>query len=155
MSDCNEHTHIYRFNGCTVVVGYLDVRASEQSKGRRRCFQLLRDFDFRLQFRGGHLSVTAPEGYVTDYASVPIFLTLILGGRDAKGVAEAAVLHDVLCDIHLERFLTNAIMRVALTAYGVPRWKILAYFYGLMFVGYSSPPYRFANWLWSKLRGSK
>ena len=147
MADCQEHTHIFRYNGITVTVGHLDVRAIDKLNGRRRCFQLLQDFQFDLQFRGGKLQVIAPAGYETDYASIPFLLGVVLGGRDAPGTAEAAVVHDWCCSIHLERFLANALMRIVLTAYGVPYWKVLAYFGGLMLVGYQSPPYRLACWL--------
>jgi hypothetical protein len=72
-----------------------------------------------------NLRVTVPEGFVTDFASVPRApLTYWLFGGIGD---EAAVIHDFLYEKGLvKRELADQVYGEALTACGVPSWRRVA-----------------------------
>jgi hypothetical protein len=107
-----------------------------QWSGRRRQHALLQDFSLIIVSQGMTNQVTVPKGFITDWATVPLFCQLILGNRD--DYAEAACLHDYLCVTNVPYFVANSWMRSAMFALGAPRWKRVAFFYALMIFGYDS-----------------
>jgi hypothetical protein len=135
----------WRKNGLAISMTPLKTTAQSLFQGRRRCWKLDLDFSMIIASHGMEQRVTVPKGYDTDYATIPIICQLVLGNRDDW--AEAAVLHDWLCTTHVPRFICNAWMRSALFCLGAPRWKQLAFFYGLMLFGYGSPLSKGVQWL--------
>jgi len=128
---------IWKRNGLTIKMTPLQTEPIDQWTGRRRQHKLLQDFTLIIVSEGMTQTVTVPKGFVTDWATVPLFCQLILGNHD--DYAEAAALHDYLCVTHVPYFVANSWMRSAMFALGAPKWKRIAFFYALMFFGYDSP----------------
>jgi hypothetical protein len=88
-----------------------------------RPWELLTDFRFYSAILGK--VITVPEGYRTDFASVPRFFWRIIPpyGRYAK----AAVAHDYLCDQRgrtgIDSATTHKVFREAMEVLKVPAWK--------------------------------
>ncbi len=88
-----------------------------------------------LLFSGGSgaglgLRVCVPEGFVTDYASVPRLLWSIF--PPAGEYKRAAVVHDYLCTTKTcSRFMADAVFREAMRELGVPRWRRIAMYYAV------------------------
>jgi hypothetical protein len=63
-----------------------------------------------------------PEGFVTDFASVPrLPLAFLLAGNEAH---EAAVIHDfIYCKRLTTREMADAVFREAMGATGEPAWR--------------------------------
>lgn len=114
----------------------LVIEPTSKHNGRRRVYRLVKRFACDIYYRGGTDLVRVPEGYETDFATLPLICQLVLGNRD--DYAEESVIHDWLCSNDLPRFYSNAKMRIIMTALGRPKWKILAVYYGLMIFGYKS-----------------
>lgn len=106
----------------------LDARRIEDtSHDGRGTWRLLAPLVYESDLAG--ITVTAPEGFVTDLASVPRlpFAYLLTGG---VGHA-AAVIHDVLYTKHqVVRSTADDIFHEALLVLGIPRWQA-----ALMWVG--------------------
>jgi len=67
-------------------------------------------------------SITVPEGFVTDFASVPrIPIAYTLAGDTAHA---AAVVHDYLYGNHgVKRKVADAVFKEAMAVSGVPWWR--------------------------------
>ena len=127
----------WKRNGLTIRMSRLETTPIDQWMGRRRLHMLVRDFSMSITSEGMTQTVVVPAGFRTDWATLPIFTQLVLGNRDDW--CEAALLHDMLCETNVPRFICNAWMRAALFCLGAPLWKQRLFFYGLMAVGYGSP----------------
>lgn len=83
---------------------------------------LVEDFDFDL---GLERIYTIPAGYLYDGASIPRVVWSILGvGKYDPRVMEAALVHDLLCDIRLPQVgykMAARAFRERLV--GIPEWK--------------------------------
>jgi hypothetical protein len=112
------------------------LEPTNRYNGDRRMYRLRQEFTFDLTYKGGWESITIPEGYETDLATLPRVLTFFLGRRD--DYLEESIIHDWLCDHGQPRFFTNAKMRQVMYVIGRPRWKRWCIFYGLMAFGYGS-----------------
>lgn len=85
-----------------------------------------RPFSFDLGVKGSRLTITVPEGFETDLASVPRWLWWLIAPHDPQ-YAAAAVLHDYLCDwAGFDLMTAHAIFLDALLILGVDRWKATA-----------------------------
>lgn len=68
------------------------------------------------------LHVCVPNGFVTDFASVPRIFWRIFPPSGQYN--RAAVVHDYLCFTKgCSRFMADAVFREAMRELGVPRWK--------------------------------
>jgi len=76
------------------------------------------------------LRVCVPEGFVTDFASVPRPLWPIF---PPTGIYDrAAVVHDYLCSQDTcGRFMADAVFREAMRELGVPWWRRVAMYWGV------------------------
>ena len=76
--------------------------------------------------------ILVPEGFETDYASIPRFFWRIFlpNGR----YAEAAVLHDYLYGNH-SKTVADAYFYEAMTILGVPWWKRVLIYYAVVVFG--------------------
>jgi len=89
---------------------------------------LMQDLVFTTEC--GRVRVRVPMGFVTDWASVPRVLWPIFPPRGPWN--RAAIVHDFLC-VEGDRFLADAIFRVAMRETNVPRWRKLLMYYAVRF----------------------
>ena len=84
------------------------------------------------------LQVCVPDGFTTDFASVPrpFWRWFPPAGPHAK----AAVIHDYLYSVDAEcpRFLADAVFRHAMQVSGVPAWKRMIMYYTVRLFGWAS-----------------
>jgi len=99
-----------------------------------------------IKLDGNTVTITAPEGYVTDLATIPRLLWSMIAPWD---MARPAVIHDVLCDsVNKKRGLTPTEYRV-LRATGdfiflrgmgevspsIPKWKMYSCYIAVLIYG--------------------
>lgn len=95
------------------------------------CYRTARPFSFDVGFKGSGLTLTVPEGFATDLASVPRWLWWLFP-RDDPRYAAAAVLHDFLyrwqsaSGDQFDRATADAVFLEAMLILGVPGWKAWA-----------------------------
>lgn len=117
----------------------LKIRKVPGESGGRQLFALDAPLAFSLVFNGGGLTVTVPDGFVTDFASTPRLFWRVFPPTGPW--CEAAVVHDYLCGLKgCSRFLADAVFREAMYRLGVPIWRrVLMWWgvrvYGALFVG--------------------
>lgn len=76
------------------------------------------------------LRVCVPDGFVTDFASVPRLFWPIFPPSGKWN--RAAIIHDYLCDSKTcSRFLADAIFRECMRELGVPRWRRVLMYYAV------------------------
>ncbi len=98
-----------------------------------RGYKTARTFAYDLGFKGSGLTVTVPEGFQTDLATVPRALWWLFPPHDPQ-YAAAAVLHDYLYSWRspdgepFDRATADGIFLEAVLILGVARWKALAMF---------------------------
>lgn len=111
----------------------LEVRElDDNSNDGRGTWQLIAPLAFLSALWG---LLTVPAGFVTDFASVPRLplVFFLLGGIAHR----AAVLHDWLYTNHLfSRAQSDAVLRAAAIASGVPAWKAWALWAGVRIGGW-------------------
>ena len=98
-------------------------------------YKLYQSLTFEYKVNGGGLSITVPEGFETDFASIPRIFWSIMPptGRYSR----AAVLHDYLYHLpNCSRFLADSLFRESMKQRGVPLWKRLVIFYSVRFFGW-------------------
>jgi hypothetical protein len=95
-------------------------RIEDSSADGRGTWRLLADLVYESDVAG--ITITAPEGFITDLASVPrIPVAFMLTG--ATGHA-AAVIHDACYTRHwVTRAMADDIFYEALLVLGVPKWR--------------------------------
>lgn len=102
-----------------------------------------RAFSFDIGHKGSGLTITVPEGFWTDLASVPRIFWSIFPPYDPR-YAAAAVLHDFLRrwgrdnDGVWERFdegTADAIFYEALKILGLPKWKAIIMYLAVRIAG--------------------
>lgn len=99
--------------------------------GRSR-YKLVRPYLHKI---GPHVGILVPEGFVTDFASVPRILWSLF--PTTGEYSSAALVHDYLYGSHnLSRFLADAIFRAIMRQQGVPLWKCMAMYLGVRIGGY-------------------
>ena len=115
----------------------LDVRVLEGGKR----FMLLHQFTYvwryseMEKFKALPLKIVVPIGFVTDFASIPRILRLIIPklGRWNK----AAVLHDHAYQTQsMTRKQVDSLFRDAMRDLGVVRWKIFLMFWSVRLFGW-------------------
>lgn len=86
----------------------------------------------------------APEGFVTDFASVPrLPIAFMLTGDTAH---QAAVVHDLLYTTHeVDRATADAVLREAAIASGVSAWRAWIMWSGVRVGGQSSWDRNYGN----------
>jgi len=101
------------------------------SRYGRQIYQLDKSLVFNLELLGfGGIKVAVPAGFLTDFASVPWPMRLILPPRG--NYERAAVVHDFLCELPTcPRFLADAVFRVGMEEEGVAGWKVLLMYYAV------------------------
>ncbi len=98
-----------------------------------RGYKTAHAFSFDLGFYGSGLTVTVPEGFQTDLATVPRALWWLFPPADPE-YAAAAVLHDYLYSWRspdgepFDRATADGIFLEAMLILGVPRWTALVMF---------------------------
>jgi len=94
------------------------------------------ELDSDLTYYGGGVRVRVPSGYRTDFASVPRGLWNLF--PPAGRYAQAAVIHDYLCDhdVVCGRFLADAIFRELMYRLGVPWYVRLPVYYAVRCYGF-------------------
>lgn len=109
-------------------------RLEDVSEDGRGTWRLLGDVVFLSEQHG---RIVAPEGFVTDLASVPrLPITYFLAGGLAHA---AAVVHDYLYTTHeLTRAQADAVFREAAQACGVGAWRAWVMWLGVRLGGASS-----------------
>ena len=92
------------------------------SKVDKRLWEVEREFTYYIGDEESNESVTVPEGFMTDFASIPrIFWTILPPDGE---YTQAAVLHDYLYHTKIfDRKKCDAIFLEAMTVLNVPRWK--------------------------------
>lgn len=107
----------------TTTLPDLDVKVLSKERAGEGTFQLLNDFTAVTDAAG---TITVPQGYVTDLASIPFFARWLL--PQAGHSARAAVLHDWLCARYDVR--ATAVFNEALKADGagpIRRWLMVPF----------------------------
>lgn len=100
---------------------------------------LLESFNYFLGSEKSGMFIKVPQGFVTDFASVPRLFWTILPpwGRYGK----AAVLHDYMYqNVLFNRLLCDSIFYEAMTVLQVPRWQRWIIYLGVRIGGWI--PYR-------------
>ncbi len=98
-----------------------------------RGYRTTREFSFDIGFKGSGLTITVPENFPTDLATVPRALWWLFPPADPE-YAAAAVLHDYLYSWRsttgeaFDRATADGIFLEAMLILGVPRWKALVMF---------------------------
>lgn len=127
-----------------LVVAILD---REFERHRRTTAVLVSEFEYEHPKTGQCIRV--PEGYVTDFASIPSLMRAVIQpfGRHAK----AAVLHDWLYVVGepKQRGFADAIFRQAMKELGVPFFTRSVMYISVRLFG--GKPYKYAEeeWRWS------
>ncbi len=88
---------------------------------------LIRPLHYQIGFYGSDLTVTVPDGFLTDLASVPRLFWIVVPPF-SPDYAAAAVLHDYLCEWNGEMFskiVADAVFYEALKVLGVPTWRAI------------------------------
>jgi len=98
----------------------LDVRKVKSPTGR--LWMVLRDFTYHVGSLQSDDTIVVPQGFLTDFASVPRFFWRIIP-PDGE-YTQAAVLHDFLYSIQdRERKASDKIFLEAMSVLEVPKWK--------------------------------
>lgn len=114
----------------------LQIEKVEGEADGRQLWALLCPLKMCLSVNGGGITVTVPEHYVTDFASVPRLLWPIVPPTGPW--CEAAVVHDYLCgQSGCSRFLADSIFREAMFQLGVPLWRRVLMYYAVRLYGAS------------------
>ncbi|MBN9308795.1 MAG: DUF1353 domain-containing protein [Devosia sp.] len=98
-----------------------------------RGYRTSRSFSYDIGFKGSRLTITVPESFPTDLATVPRALWWLFPPHDPQ-YAAAAVLHDYLYSWRspdgeaFDRATADGIFLEAMLILGVPRWKALVMF---------------------------
>ena len=109
------------------------VKVDGESCGRQ-LWQLTRSLRFTLSVNGGSIRVSVPEGFVTDFASVPRPLWPVFPPQGQW--CEAAVVHDYLYSSRTcSRFLADALFRESMHQLGVPLWRRVVMYYAVRLFG--------------------
>ena len=93
-----------------------------------------RAFDYHVGNEFSHDVIHIPEGYITDFASIPRVLWSVLPpfGR----YSQAAVVHDYLCDTRTRSSKeTHDMFMEMMEVLGVSRWKRYPMYYGVKCCG--------------------
>lgn len=94
--------------------------------------KLLEQFDFVV----AGITISVPEGFITDYASVPRPLWALASPNDYK---RAAVAHDFLyARGATTQLIADAIFQWLLTREGCPTWKAWVMYYSLRLFGFKA-----------------
>lgn len=99
----------------------LDVHMVDNASAEGRGTWVI-DMPFSFYSDVAGMTITAPEGFQTDFASVPRLPIVFLMAGDTS--TEASVIHDWLytCKI-LPRRMADAVLREASRVSGVPAWR--------------------------------
>ena len=103
----------------------------------RQVFQLVEDLEVKMTDNAGNIigNFIVPEGYRTDFASVPLALWWIM--PPAGQHSRAAILHDYLYDTPgiCSRWFADALFREIMRELEVAKWRRVAAFYAVRFFG--------------------
>jgi len=101
-----------------------------------RQWKLIEEFSYYTKINGKYVFINVPQGFITDFASVPRFLWSIFPPWDKYG--KAAVLHDYLYNQRLfRRKLCDKIFYEAMTVLKVPWWKRKLMYFAVRLFGES------------------
>lgn len=98
-------------------------------------YRLTAPLVYQDSLNGGGIRVSVPEGFVTDYASIPRPLWWLYPPDGSYALP--AVVHDYLYrNCRCSRFLADAIFRDAMRSVGVPVLRRIAIYYAVRFFGW-------------------
>jgi hypothetical protein len=116
------------------VFSPLRIQEVAGESGGRQLWQLTRQLRMNLSVNGGSVVVSVPDGFVTDFASVPRALWPVF--PPSGPWCKAAVIHDYLYQSQTcSRFLADAIFREAMAQLGVPIWRRVVMYYAVRLFG--------------------
>lgn len=94
------------------------------------------DSDLVYQSDVAKQTITAPKGFITDFASVPRFpIAFLLTGDSSH---EAAVVHDYLYKTRIvSRAMADSVLREACKVSGIPAWRRTLIYWGVRIGGES------------------
>ncbi|WP_404402569.1 DUF1353 domain-containing protein [Pelagibacterium halotolerans] len=98
-------------------------------------YVLVQPVRYQVGFMGSKVTITVPDGFMTDLASIPRLLWSLLPPHDPD-YAAAAVLHDYLYvwkDGAFTRVVADAIFYEAMRILGVPAWKAVIMYLAVRF----------------------
>jgi hypothetical protein len=105
------------------MISCLRIELTNDEISGRPVYELLTSLQYIRGLNGGGITITVPEEFRTDFASIPRFFWRVFppAGRYSK----AAVVHDYLYSRSADcpRFLADAIFRSAMHELGVPFWQ--------------------------------
>jgi hypothetical protein len=136
-----------KINGLAFTVSHLWLEPTDRYHGSRRIYRLVKPFHITMKSEGCYLDTLVPIGFESDFATFPLVVQLILGGNDAVGTCEAAIIHDYACVNRLPSSVANALMLAVLTVFGVPKWRRALIFIGLSVFGYRTPLLKLAQFI--------
>lgn len=98
-------------------------------------FKLLEPFEYHIGEYPSTTIISVPEGYVTDFASIPRIVWPIVSPIDEY--AKAAVVHDWLhVRGYFDRATTDNIFNEAMIVLDVPKWKRLLVYNSVKYFSY-------------------
>ena len=100
-------------------------------------WKLLEPFEYHLGIKNSGIILGVPEGFVTDFASIPRFFWRVLPPWNTHG--KAAVLHDWCYQSGiLSRVVSDAIFLEAMMVLGVVWWKRYALYAAVRLFGWTA-----------------
>jgi hypothetical protein len=117
-----------------MTYGFNRPAVRELGDGER--WELVEPLEFCLLVGHGHIVVTVPKGFVTNYASVPCLLRGIFPPQGKWN--RAAILHDYLYSHpgNASRFYVDCTFCEAMAALGVPWYRRVPMFIAVLFFGW-------------------
>lgn len=116
----------------------LRIEAIDETDNGRPIYKILEKFSYELGGKGSGLYIDVPEGFCTDFASVPRIFWPICppDGRHGK----AAVVHDYMYRkrCKFSRILADAIFLDAMETLKVPYWKRQLMYLGVRLFGWTA-----------------
>ena len=124
----------------------LRLEVDDHLSNGRAVYRLLEPFSYEIGQEGSKLVIEVPEGFITDFASVPRFLWSIVppNGRHGK----AAVVHDYLYrkESGFSKWLAESIFYDAMEVLNVTWWKRKVMYWSVRIFGglaYNGKQYEF------------
>lgn len=102
-----------------------------------RKWRLFRQFTYHIGSRYSQRKITVPEGFVTDFASVPFFAWCLIPKWGKYG--KAAVVHDYLYQYGaLSRKQADEVFREAMGILGVVPWRRFLMYWAVRLFGWAA-----------------
>lgn len=96
-------------------------------------YKIIKQFTYHVGQYPSDLKIVVPEGFVTDFASIPRILHIFFPphGKYTK----AAIIHDFLYDTGSDKALSDKIFKEAMLVLSVPLWQANLFYHAVKLFG--------------------